>query len=477
MCARKRYPILLQTLLSILFISSLSGCQSSEESPDVKPCTALNLMLVESQPSSTLHLITRGETTTTLRVKADQRAEQEVCLVLQIDSNYAAEAAASYGADVLPIPPEAVQLPESFRIEVGEQESEEVAVLIDGLPLRADQRYLLSLTATVTEGCGSLIEGGERVNYLFKRTEASRTMHQILFFEVNNCNPLNALAYRLKDGSYFFDAVVLFAANINYNTEEDRVYLHCNPNVQALLDQSETLLQPLRQAGIKVYLGLLGNHDAAGLAQLSPWGAQTWAQEVGEVCWRYGLDGVSLDDEYSRDPDLESRWFTTRSPEAGATLAYELKRALCEQCAWPTEVSVFEYGALQQLPEVLADGVFHPQSEFLDILIPNYGAVSIPYGDLTYAHCAGASLELNYSDTLSESYARDILEMGFGWCMWFGFDPAGSGGVKSNLEHAMSQFRTAARIFYQQELRNPEHLYLKTGEGIYDPAPSPIGGQ
>ena len=61
----------------------------------------------------------------------------------------------------------------------------------------------------------------------------------------------------LEDGTPFFDAVILFAANINYNTAEDVVYLANNPNVQALLDDSEIYLQPLRKKGIKVYLGLL----------------------------------------------------------------------------------------------------------------------------------------------------------------------------------------------------------------------------
>lgn len=36
--------------------------------------------------------------------------------------------------------------------------------------------------------------------------------------------------------------------------------MNANPNVQALLDNSEELLQPLRKKGIKVLLDILGNH-------------------------------------------------------------------------------------------------------------------------------------------------------------------------------------------------------------------------
>lgn len=373
---------------------------------------------------------------------------------------------------ISPIPAEAVTLPESLLFP--EQESEvNFEVVVDGEKLTPGTRYRLAISIWEQGGNAGFRPEDRSVALQVIRPEEprGRAMRQIVFFEVNNCNPLNALEYRLEDGTPFFDAVVLFAANINYNSAEDRVYLHNNPNVQALLDHSETLLQPLREAGIKVYLGLLGNHDAAGLAQLSNWGAETWAREVAEACAAYGLDGVNLDDEYSKSPDLTNKWFAARTPAAGAQLAYELKSALAELCPWPTEVSVFEYGALKNLPAVIDNGTSHPQSEFLDILIPNYGAASVPYGDLDYSHCCGASIEINYYDTLSESYARNMFARGYGWCMWFGFDPSGSGGVKSNLTHSMKQFRTAAKIFYDSELQDPRAVYHKLGEGSYDPEP------
>ena len=45
-----------------------------------------------------------------------------------------------------------------------------------------------------------------------------------------------------------------------------------NPNVQFLLDNNEQFLQPLRKRGMKVILGILGNHDAAGVAQTVRYG-------------------------------------------------------------------------------------------------------------------------------------------------------------------------------------------------------------
>ena len=91
-----------------------------------------------------------------------------------------------------------------------------------------------------------------------------------IYVETNDTNPLNALEFVLKDsGKLFFDDIILFSANINYNAETGRVYVLNNPNVQFLLDNNEQFLQPLRKRGMKVILGILGNHDAAGVAQLS----------------------------------------------------------------------------------------------------------------------------------------------------------------------------------------------------------------
>lgn len=303
-----------------------------------------------------------------------------------------------------------------------------------------------------------------RVNYTVLR-QSDREVKNVVYIEVNDCNPLNCLEYVLEDGTPFFDAVILFAANINYNQSDDVVYLHNNPNVQALLDETDVYLQPLRKAGIKVYLGLLGNHDAAGLAQLSDWGAKEWAQEVAEACRHYKLDGVNLDDEYSSSPDRNNKWFTIHSSDAGARLMYELKVALKKKCSWPTEVSYFEWGSLYDLPEV--DG--HPQSEFVDFYVANYGRASSPYGDLTIKQCSGASVKLNASITISESEATKIKEDGYGWIMWFAFDPSGTGSVSNNRIHSVNQFKNVARGCYGQELKEPTGVYHKIKEGQYDP--------
>ena len=203
---------------------------------------------------------------------------------------------------------------------------------------------------------------------------------------MNDANPLNALSFELENGKLLWDVVVLFAANINYDAVAGRPYVKCNPNVQYLLDNNETLLQPLRKRGIKVLLGLLGNHDITGLAQLSEQGAKDFAREIAQYCKAYNLDGINYDDEYSESPDLSNPALTERSKEAGARLCYETKQAMPDKL-----VTVFDYGRMFGIESV--DGV--DVKNWIDIAVPNYGHNSKPIGEMTYKECAGFAMEFN----------------------------------------------------------------------------------
>ena len=418
--------------------------------------------------------LTSESVTGSVAVTIPAAAAEDLVFELSLDPEYLEEYCFLNGGSFELVSEDAVSFASAeVTIPAGETESEPVEVVISGVDLDFGQGYLVPVIATLKSGSASFALDANRVNYIVMKANP-RTTKQVVYLEVNDCNPLNILEYNLADGTPFFDAVILFAANINYDSVNDVVYLHNNPNVQALLDESDVYIQPLRQKGIKVYLGLLGNHDAAGLAQLSDWGAQEWAQEVAEACKVYKLDGVNLDDEYSSYPDLSNPWFTSQSDSAGARLCYELKMAMKEKCYWPTDVSIFEWGALYNLPEVKIDGVTHKQSEFIDWTCANYGFASSPYGDLTYANCSGASIQLNYGSYIYESDLTRIKNNNYGWVMWFAFDPSGTGGIASNRAHSMNQFQTTAKALYDQDMAQPKNVYNKIGEGKYDPTPHPI---
>ena len=132
---------------------------------------------------------------------------------------------------------------------------------------------------------------------------------------------------------------------------------------------------------------------------------------------------------------------------------YELKVALKESCSWPTEVSFFDWGSLYDV----------------DFHVANYGSASGPFGDLTLKQCSGASIQLNYGNTISQSKAEQIKNAGYGWIMWFAFDPSGTGSINNNRTHSVNQFKNVARGCYGQELKEPTGVYNKIKEGKYDP--------
>ena len=439
-----------------------------EETPD-GPKVAVTL---NNKADSDFFQLTSGSVTASVSVSVAEAAAEDIVVELALDLPYVNEYAFIQGDSYAAIPEAAVTFAATeLTIAAGATESETVELTIDGSALGFGEGYLVPILATVKSGAASFAMDAKRVNYVIMKSNP-RTTKQVVYIEVNDCNPLNVLEYNLEDGTPFFDAVILFAANINYDAVNDVVYLHNNPNVQALLDNSETFIQPLRKKGIKVYLGLLGNHDAAGLAQLSDWGAQEWAKEVALACKTYKLDGVNLDDEYSQSPDLTNPWFTSRSAAAAARLAYELKVAMKEACYWPTEVSFFEWGAIYNTPTIQVDGQTITQSQYVDFVVADYWGYVTPWGDLTPAQCSAASIQLNYGDEFY-GYKR-ALEQGYGWIMWFAFDPSGTGGINNNRAHSMTQFQAASEKLYGKNMAQPQYVYNKLGEGKYDPTPHPI---
>ena len=157
----------------------------------------------------------------------------------------------------------------------------------------SDQSSDITIKDESAKHCIYLVKDMRNAGDTYKGEDAVKGY---LFFEVNDVNPLNTLSFQLENGKLIWDVIVLFAANINYDSEAGRPRVQCNPNVQYLLDNNETFLQPLRRRGVKVLLGLLGNHDITGLAQLSDQGAKDFAREIAQYCKAYNLDGVNYDD-------------------------------------------------------------------------------------------------------------------------------------------------------------------------------------
>jgi hypothetical protein len=207
-----------------------------------------------------------------------------------------------------------------------------------------EKTYVLPLKATVsTDG---VVASETRLVYLVKNmsfqgmAKPGKDKQVVVFFEVNNTNPLNALQFETVDGDLLIDYLVLFAYNINYDAEKGRVYCFANPQCQYILDHYDEIIKPLRERGMKVIISVLGNHDMAGLAQLSDMGAREFAKEMAALVYGYGFDGINYDDEYSASPDTSIPWFTRHSTAAGNRLYFETKKAMPDK-----EMLSYQFGS------------------------------------------------------------------------------------------------------------------------------------
>ena len=190
------------------------------------------------------------EYTTDLYFALTRKPGKGVDVTISLDPAYLETYNAEHGTDFQLFPAGSVTIANGGKLLLAPDEtrSVDVSVTFSGSDVpEQDVTYALPLQAVIsTEGI-ALSEKALHAVYLikdlrgqadtYKGPDAVRT---VLYYEVNDTNPLNALEYVLEEsGKLFFDEVVLFSSNINWNAETGRVYVYNNPNVQFLLDNNE----------------------------------------------------------------------------------------------------------------------------------------------------------------------------------------------------------------------------------------------
>ncbi|MDD6252440.1 MAG: DUF1735 domain-containing protein, partial [Bacteroidales bacterium] len=341
---KKFYSILMAQAVLFSSLSAVSCTEDIEidrvDENDYANVTSLigTLRDANSNQVSTIVEMFHDTYNTNVAFTLSRAPKAGVDVKVEYDAEYVAQYNNEHGTDFLAWPKDRFSIQNDGKIVVAPDEkvSYKLGVEIakaDTTELVAEATYILPLKAVVSGGDVKLSES--RCVYLLKNRSGEGTAMRnlgeketVLFFEVNDTNPLNALQFQMEDGRYLWNYVVLFAANINYDRENGEVYVFCNPQVQYILDHNEEIIQPLRRRGMKVIISILGNHDESGLAQLSDLGAKQFAQKVKNLCEAYNLDGVNYDDEYSNSPDLSNPLFTRRSQEAGSRLIFETKKAM-----------------------------------------------------------------------------------------------------------------------------------------------------
>lgn len=457
-----RYTFLLLLLCGMAFTACEDDVTVGQEVDEsqYENVTKLQGLLVDQSTNKNSSVIEmRGDVhSTDISFRLSKLPNKGVDVKITVDETYAAEYNAAHNTTYEVYPAANVKIANDgvFVLAPDDKVTPSIKVTLNAFDgMKEDKTYIVPITASsTTEGVSFTKESQHMVLLITdcrnkpNNFKGDGAVTMVLYFEVNDTNPLNALEFLTESGKYYFDHVVLFAANINWDPVKKRVYLANNPNVQFLLDNNEEYLQPLRRAGIKVILSILGNHDEAGVAQLSDMGAREFAKELAAYCRAYNLDGVAFDDEYSDNPDLNNPWFAPQSAYAGSRLMYECKKAMPEKI-----VSLYNLGAMYSDRLEIVDGV--DPGQYCDYAVADYGGAASPGVGMTLKQCGGMSIELRRgSGDSSESTAKRKKEQGYGYYMFFALDP-------SLYRSQVGRLQSVCRGLYNQELLYPTHQYKK----------------
>jgi len=387
----KKHKMIFRTLLMVAVTATMTACDNDDlylgaaDTEVLGGGTGNVVYVTDAQGNSEFSFVDFSNSyNLELFARTSQPASGNCTVTFSYDTKVLADYNAGQETEVAAFPQAKVALSNSGSVTIasGKIQSDALTVTMtsDGT-LDPTATYAIPFKVTVTNGA---LKGNEN-SYIvlvrdctaFPGTDKTYNgqpgMKIIGVLEVNDVNPLNVMGFTLKEsGKQFFDMVVLFSANINFNSQTGRVYLSRNENVQALLDNRAKYLKPLQERGIKVILGILGNHDVSGISTLSDVVAKDFAQEVKQVCDAYELDGVFLDDEYTDYNEAASGkypGFVATSAKAASRLAYEIRKAQ------PSKLILsYRYQALYSA--VAVDGM-QPEDIF-DYVLNDYWVTSNP---------------------------------------------------------------------------------------------------
>ena len=141
-----------------------------------------------------------GEAKTLSLVAAiDEKANKDVEVELLLDAEYVGEYNFMNEQSFELFPKEQVTLPEKLKLTIpaGKTESEPAEILLNCKGLSFGTQYLVPVFIKGTKNA-TVKQTVSRLNYVVTMKQ-DRAIKNVLYFEVNDVNPLNALEYVLED--------------------------------------------------------------------------------------------------------------------------------------------------------------------------------------------------------------------------------------------------------------------------------------
>lgn len=342
-------------------------------------------------------------------------AEKDLAFMLSYDAAVLERYNAKHNTTIQALPKNLIQFDGNVNVKKAERKSAPVKIAYKSdEALQKNGVYAIPLKLTGDVKASE--EKGEFVLFVRDITKMPNChkeggLQVISCMEINDANPLYNLCFTLeKSGKYFFDQVILFSGNINYNPETHEVYNFNNENISAVLNFREKYLAPLQQKGMKVILGILGNHDRAGVTNLSDEGCKHFAQELKNKVEAYQLDGVFFDDEYSNPGNYPG--FV--GFDNFSRLVYECKKAMPDKL-----MEAYVYSGTSRCSQV--NGM-----QPVDFAIHDYGGnydLSENYPGLSKQGMIMSSMEFARGRSSSRKAFENIKKNGYGGTMIFALAP------------------------------------------------------
>lgn len=243
---------------------------------------------------------------------------------------------------------------------------------------------IMALFATSCSNNEDMVVASQDAQSAVTRGVSVKTPKLTTYIETNDINPLNMGEYYFTgteaDKDYVVDHVILFASNIRGTVST--VELYHNPNQTYILNNRNTLVKPLQDKGIKVLLGLLGDHTGVGFANLTSSQITSFADQVADCVYDNDLDGVDFDDEYAEYGKISG------TPSPSGTNFSALITALRANTKMSGKlITAFHYG--------YASGFNQDALDAMDYMWPNFGTgYSAPTG---FAHSKWATMSIQYT--------------------------------------------------------------------------------
>lgn len=415
----------IKTLALVMLTAFMFSCSNSidlnnvDESQYQKAEQNLVFLTDKYGASNVDSLLFNESGSTDFYVNLRDAAAAQQSFTISYDAKVLADYNAAHGTAIQALPENLVTIEGNAIMAAGEKQSDAVSIKYQS----ADELEQNGVYAIPLKVSGSNAQTSEQkgdfvlfVRDITKMPNCHKEggLQVISCMEINDANPLYNLCFTLENsGKYFFDQVILFSGNINYNAETQEVYNYNNENITQCLRYKEKYLKPLQEKGMKVILGILGNHDRSSITNLNDEGCKAFAAELAANVYAYELDGVFFDDEYSSPGNYPG--FVRYNNFS--RLAYECKQAMPDKL-----VEAYVYSGTSSTSAVEGK----QPGEFIDYGIHDYGGsadLSSYYPGMPKTGMIMNSIECARGYGSSASAYENIKKKGYGGTMFFALAP------------------------------------------------------